>query len=252
LFAAVPAQSAQQVVDVMRADDFLAEHNQPNAIRWTSDNYYFSIFGTPSHDADEPWMLQMNGHHTAMNVTFVGENVTRAPDFLGVEPLEFTVDGNVIAPMDDERRVGLDAANALVDEDGARIEHPAGGILLGAGEDGKFPEVPEGVALGDVSAEQRALVRDLVVLYLRRVPEPSRTQWLADFDAQINDAHFAWAGDLTDASLDAYYRVQSPVVWIELSFEASIGSDGNPDDEVKPHFHSVLRDPRNDYGAAWL
>lgn len=252
LFASVPLLSSQQVLNVMHADDFLAEHNQPNPIRWTSDNYYFSIFGTPSHAADEPWMLQMNGHHTAVNVTFVGENVTRAPDFLGVEPLEFVIDGTIITPMDDERRVGLDAANGLIDIDEAKIAHPAAGILLGAGEDGKFPALPEGVALGDVTAEQRARVRDLVVLYLRRVPEPSRAQWLADFDAEINDAHFAWAGDLTDASLDAYYRVQSPVIWIELSFEDAIGNDGNPDDEVKPHFHSVFRDPRNDYGALWL
>jgi hypothetical protein len=252
MFAAVPVASSQQVLDVMHADDFLAEHNQPNPIRWTSDNYYFSIFGTPSHDPDEPWMLQMNGHHTAMNVTFVGDNVTRAPDFLGVEPLTFTIGTEVISPMDDERRVGLDAANALIDVDGAKIEHPSAGILLGAGEDGKFPDVPEGVALGTLNEAQRQLVRDVVILYLRRVPEPSRSQWLADFDASIDDAHFAWAGDLTDASLDAYYRVHSPVIWIELSFEAAIGNDGNPDDEVKPHFHSVFRDPRNDYGAAWL
>jgi hypothetical protein len=51
---------------------------------WGSDYYYIAFFGTPS--ADEPWMVQIGGHHLAYNVTFDGGAVSVTPAFAGIEP----------------------------------------------------------------------------------------------------------------------------------------------------------------------
>ena len=41
---------------------------------------------------------------------------------------------------------------------------------------------------------------------------------------------------------NVYFRIQGPTLIIEFSTEDGIAADG-------PHFHSIYRDPTNEYGA---
>ena len=50
------------------------------------DNYYFSIFGTPS-DTDA-WADRIEGHHLSQNYTIVRGQVVDGPSFFGSNPAE--------------------------------------------------------------------------------------------------------------------------------------------------------------------
>lgn len=50
----------------------------------TDKSYFFCIFGRPSER--EPWGFTFFGHHLALNVFFVGGQMTIGPTFVGCEP----------------------------------------------------------------------------------------------------------------------------------------------------------------------
>ena len=56
----------------------------------------------------------------------------------------------------------------------------------------------------------------------------------------IGETYFEWKGPTSKGSA-AYFRVQGPSVWIEYA------PQGDTD-----HIHTVVRNPKNDYGSALL
>ena len=57
-------------------------------------------FGEPS--GTEPWALQFDGHHLALNLTFEGPRATLSPSFFGAQPSSYERDGEEIAPLSGE------------------------------------------------------------------------------------------------------------------------------------------------------
>jgi hypothetical protein len=98
------------------------------------------------------------------------------------------------------------------------------------------PELhPLGVAAASLGPTPRALLAEVVALYLDRlVPE------LADREANriaAGDLYFAWEGSPSPGS-PHYYRVQGDDLLIEYD---------NTQDDAN-HAHTVLRRPRSDFG----
>ena len=60
------------------------------------DLYYVSFLGMPSEK--NPWMLQIGGHHLALNVTIAGEHGVLTPTLTGAQPALYTVDGKTVRP----------------------------------------------------------------------------------------------------------------------------------------------------------
>ncbi|MDB4611260.1 DUF3500 domain-containing protein, partial [Akkermansiaceae bacterium] len=72
--------------NIMMADDLLLK-NEGQAKRrggFGSANFWVAIFGTPS--TTEPWGVQWDGHHVAVNLSIVGEKMTLSPAFIGTQP----------------------------------------------------------------------------------------------------------------------------------------------------------------------
>ena len=65
---------------------------------------------------------------------------------------------------------------------------------------------------------------------------------LAEITAELPDTHFAWHGN-TDGNGRIYYRIQGATLIIEFSTQGNLGGDGG-------HYHSIYRDPTNEYGTA--
>lgn len=126
-------------------------------LTWGSDYYYIAFFGTPS--ADEPWMVQIGGHHLAYNITFEGASVSMAPVFNGIEPQPWEAEGVTYAPLADEVPAAFGMFEGMTEAQLAAAELDAtfGDVVVGPGKDGQCPET-EGVRVGDLSAEQQALV----------------------------------------------------------------------------------------------
>ena len=69
---------------------------------------------------------------------------------------------------------------------------------------------------------------------------------LAEVERHLADTHFCWIGGFSEDS-PFYYRVQSPVTFIEFDHHAGVFLT-NPE-PAKFHVHTIVRTPNgNDYG----
>jgi hypothetical protein len=69
---------------------------------------------------------------------------------------------------------------------------------------------------------------------------------MAEIERHMADTHFCWIGGFSEDS-PFYYRVQSPVTFIEFDHHAGVFLT-NPE-PAKFHVHTIVRTPNgNDYG----
>jgi hypothetical protein len=102
----------------------------------------------------------------------------------------------------------------------------------------RFTLAPKGISAEDLSGPQRQLLRDIVGVYVSRLPDDLAN---AEFEKYTKEhmmkLTFAWAGG-AERGMPHYYRIQGPRLLIEYD-NAQRG--GN-------HAHSVWRDPEGDFG----
>ena len=240
LASALSAHGYATTMAVVGAEDQLAASSVGGRFLWSSGDYWLAFFDEPSN-APKRWGWQFGGHHLAVNATVAGERSTLSPTFVGVEPARYETADGIVAPLDDHRAAGLALINAL-DESQRRdalADTRPRETLTGAGKDGVVPAV-DGVAVGAWNAAQQHRLLDLVGLWLNMLPAASAEARLAEVYADLPGTYFTWHGDTNGASA-IYYRVQGPRLIIEFSTQGRISADGG-------HYHSIYRDPTNDYG----
>jgi Protein of unknown function (DUF3500) len=201
-----------------------------------SNDYWVSVFGGPAGDA--PWSWRFEGHHLSVTMTVAGDQVSPAPVFFGANPACVSYTGRPVsrplAPEEDLVRVLLDAMTPA-----ERLLAVVSGKAPGDIRTGTSPRAgegiqPLGVATSQLGSGSRAMLGELVTVYLDRLP--------AELSAREADRlagaelHFAWEGPL-QAGTRHYYRVQGD----DLLIEYDTTDDGN-------HAHTVLRRPRSDFG----
>jgi hypothetical protein len=226
--------------------------------------YWVTIFGEPS--VEHPWGIQLFGHHAAVNIFITGSQLTIGPMFLGAEPrvvVGGTNDG--LRAFDDERALALALMHSLSieqrktavlsasirwDDLPPELAHPTEGRMRGSvGRDNAIVPL-DGLSASTLSEEQRGMLRSLIVRYIGRIPEEHARIRMAQVDEYLDETHFAWVGDV-DPEKPFYYKVQSPVVFIELDCHSGIFLSN--DDPEPFHVHTIMRTPNgNDYGRAWL
>ena len=202
-----------------------------------SNDYWVAVFGDPA-DGD-PWSWRFEGHHLSVTMTVLGDAVSPAPVFLGANPARVSYAGRTVSrPLAPEE----DLARALLDALG-----PAGremAVVAGqAPVDIRTTTVPRadesieplGVAAGRLGPTARAVLGQLVALYLDRLPPELAAREAARIGA--TELYFAWEGPIIPGRRH-YYRVQGDDLLIEYD---NTTDDGN-------HAHTVLRRPRSDFG----
>ena len=250
--------------DVMRLNRFLGDLVGGPAVlgEWS---YTFCLFGTPSAAEpswSEPWGWQFFGHHLVLNCFILGEQMVLTPAFWGAEP-SYADHGPFkgIRLFQDEERAGLKLMRAFSTEQQRRAivahsmmggdlpegrRHFADNLHLGgAFHDNRI--VPyEGLKGTELDLTQRRDLMDLVAKYLAVLPEGPRAARLAEVERHLPDTHFCWIGGFAEDS-PFYYRVQSPVTFIEFDHHAGVFLT-NPE-PAKFHVHTIVRTPNgNDYG----
>ncbi len=248
--AAVLSKSGyQKIVDIMDGDQQLAEGRGgkgkgpkggkgPKAM-FGADQYYLAIFGKPSES--QPWMVQFGGHHLGINVTVIGKHFVLTPSHTGAQPALFQRDGKDVRPLGLENDSAFKLVNALDEKQRAQAiigERPRQ-LVLGPGEDGKRIE-PQGIKGSALTADQQAMLLDVIGAWVSIVEPDTGKARMAEIKGQIDETYFAWSGPTARGSA-AYFRVQGPTVVIEYSPQG--GTD---------HIHTVIRNPKDDYGAALL
>ena len=198
-----------------------------------SGDYWVAVFGDPA--GDEPWSWRFEGHHLSVTMTVAADDVSPSPVFVGANPACVRYAGHpVLRPLAAEE----DLARALLDTVGPAAvvsDHAPADIRTGTRPRAQDVVEPLGVARSALGPGARALLDQLVALYLDRLPP----ELAAREHARVSggELHFAWEGQ-TSPGQRHYYRVQGDDLLIEYD---NTTDDGN-------HAHTVLRRPRSDFG----
>ena len=241
LATALSPEGYRLVLGIVRAEDALAESRASDRSRWSSNNYWLAFFGEPSESG--AWGWQFGGHHLAVNVTAVNGRSYLSPTFLGIEPSSYASGGSTVAPLDPFVEAGLALINGLDGEIRAQatIANRPGGVVTGAGRDGVIPDL-EGAHVGDWSLEQQQVLLETIGLWVGLLDPQSARARMDEVSSDLSSTHFAWNGDVSGDG-PIYYRIQGPSLIIEFSTERGLGGGGG-------HYHSIYRDPTNEYGSS--
>ncbi|MBI4775154.1 MAG: DUF3500 domain-containing protein [Deltaproteobacteria bacterium] len=204
------------------------------------DLYFVVFFGEPS--LESPWAWRMEGHHVSVNffVMNTGE-IAPTPNFLGANPAR-VFNGplaglRILAAEEDLARGLVNSfegnlrARALVD-----TEAPAD--IITEWKPRVKPDLPIGLPLAEMTADQRESLMNLVWLYVTRLPEDVADVQMNRIEKEGRGLiHFAWAGS-TAPGEPHYYRMHGPRFLVEYD---------NTQNHAN-HIHTVWRDLTNDWG----
>ena len=161
--------------------------------------------------------MQYGGHHLAVNVTVDGADMTLAPTFWGAQPASYESAGTSAEPLCGETTKAFALVDALdeTQQQEAILDSEVTEIVLGAGQDGKTL-AQEGVSASTFTAEQKALLLDLVDEWITPLNPDDAAAKLAAAEQNLDQTTFAWYGS-TEIGNPIYYRVQGPTFTIEFA-----------------------------------
>ena len=101
----------------------------------------------------------------------------------------------------------------------------------------RFTAQPKGISVRALTNSQRRMLRNVLDVYLRRVPDDLAELELAKFEGdRIESLSFLWAGGI-ELGEPHYYRIQGPRLVAEYDNSARNAN----------HVHTVWRDPEGDF-----
>ena len=240
-------REVEEILRVLEAGGYAPPCPGCGGRRRDSEEYFLSVFGTPSTDGT--WGWQFEGHHISLIFTIVEGNITvSTPTFLGAHPAEVPE-----GPRGGLRPLGEqeDTARALLasldaeQRDVAIIEDVVPSSLVSGTELELDPLSPIGIQASALSNVQRGLLMALIESYTSVMADDIAALRMAKVrEGGVEDIAFAWIGG-TKPGIEgdvAYYRVQGPTFLIEFDFTLN---DPN-------HVHTVWRDFDGDLGRDLL
>ena len=252
LESGLSARGLQTTRDIMKLNETLAELKKS----WDGYGewlYHFTIMGEPS--ATKPWGWQFDGHHAIINYFVLGDQVVMSPVFLGSEPVKAESGkhkGTVIMQEEQDRGLAFMQSLPAAQQKQALIKGEKGGTnnLAEAFKDNRIV-AKVGIRASEFDESAKKGLLGLIAVFVNHQAEGHAKVRLEEVKAHLEDTYFAWIGS---AGKDAvfYYRIQSPVIYIEFDHQRPIGLQrtGIPSRE---HIHAVIRTPNgNDYGKSLL
>jgi hypothetical protein len=225
-----------QAMGIVALEEVLDRKEQWRRGRHSGD-YWVSVYGDPG--GDQPWSWRFEGHHLSVTMTVALDEVSPAPVFLGANPACVSYAGRPVSrplgPEEDLVRALLDAMGPQGRSAAVVAGRAPADIHTATSPRARENIEPFGVAATDLGPGARAVLAQLVAVYLDRLPAGLAAREASRLAAA--DLHFAWEGPLTPGSRH-YYRVQGD----DLLIEYDTTDDGN-------HAHTVLRRPRSDFGG---
>ncbi len=243
LQSALSEQGYRKATNVIELEGILgALENNPT--RRDPENYYVTIFGTPSKEA--PWGWRFEGHHLSLNFSSVTNEVTATtPAFFGANPAEVPRGARkgwrVLAAEEDRARALLGMLDAT-QRDRAMIAKTAPrDIITGADRHARLQGF-EGLPAASMTPAQRDTLLRLVEAYTHNMPpDVAAATWAKIEEAGIDRLHFAWAGS-DRRGQGHYYRIHGPTLLLEYD-----NTQNNAN-----HIHTVWRGFDNDFGEDLL
>ena len=105
-----------------------------------------------------------------------------------------------------------------------------------------------GVAATALDRAQRERLLELIGLYVGAMADGHAAIKMEEVRAHLDATYFSWKG-ATGPDAIFYYRIHSPVIYIEFDHQGPVALDGPRGVATRRHIHSVMRTPNgNDYG----
>ncbi|CAL3969538.1 hypothetical protein PZA11_005943 [Diplocarpon coronariae] len=263
LKASTSAQGYEKILGCCLTNDFLGHLVNGQKVL-NQHSYNFRLFGARS--LSSPWGYTFFGHHLSLNVVFLGKRMVIGPTFMGAEPDR--IDEGPHAGLRLFRTEELESLKLMQGlpkalQEKATLSKGMDGQSLGADRWNPFDErhlggarqdnrvVPyEGCPVSEFPADQRELVLKLFRAFNEYYPPAVLQHRLALFEKHLDETYFAWIGEFGDED-PFYYRIHSPVAFLELDFHCGIFLTNTT--PARCHIHTISRLPnRGDYGRALL
>lgn len=242
LKATLSEYGVQQVVDNMNGDEFLRVNGRGRN-SFGSDEYFISFLGEPS--TTSPWMYQFGGHHLAINVTMVGDEMTMSPSLTGGQPIDFEWKGKKVRQIAEEEDAAFKLISSLKKSQlkKAVVGAKYGDINFGPNARSIKPQ-SEGISVAEFDESQQALLKKLIGYRISVLNPVHANGELEKIVAEFPNTWFSWRGSFGTGGA-ASFRVQSPKILMEFSPQRLGGVPMN-------HIHAMYRDPSNDYGVGFI
>jgi len=201
-----------------------------------SANYMIAFLGQPSKT--NPWILQLGGHHLAVNIYYKGTTGAATPYHVAAQPTVWKDDQgkmhDPLAPMRESLH-GLLASLTPEQTRRAKLEARFNDVYVGPQKDGQFPAKSEGVSVSELSEASKEFVKKAIAA--RTGDSPQGVEYRKLYEAELDKVKVSYSGTTNLCDRGDYVRLDGPRVWIEF---ATQGSD---------HVHTIWRDRLTDYGA---
>jgi hypothetical protein len=202
-----------------------------------SENYMIAFLGKPSKT--DPWILQLGGHHLAINIYYRGTTGAATPYHVAAQPTVWKDDRgkthDPLAPMRDSLQ-GLLSSLTPEQLKRAKLEARFNDVYVGPQKDGKFPARSEGMPVSELSDASKDFVKKAIAAWTGDTPQGVEYRKL--YEAELDKVKVAYSGTTNvGGERGDYVRIDGPRVWIEF---ATQGND---------HYHTIWRDRLTDYGA---
>jgi len=108
----------------------------------------------------------------------------------------------------------------------------------------------EGCPVSELPPDKQQIIANISLVFNKYYPDGVLQHRLALFKKHLNETYFAWIGEFGDED-PYYYRIYSPVAFMELDFHCGIFlTNTSP---ARCHIHTINRLPnRGDYGKTLL
>jgi hypothetical protein len=242
--AGTSASGDKQATTIMSLEAILRDLEKGRGPVRNPGWYFFTVFGNPSKNGKWGWRVE--GHHLSLNFTLDGGKVlSTTPAFFGANPAD--VKGGErkgLVTLPEAENLAIKLFNAL-DDGQKKVAHRAKPFPEPQ-QTTVYPDVgpPTGLAAAKMSQEQKALLRQLVTAYAKRMPEEvAEVELKAIRDAGPEKIHFAFTGEAKHGAPHTY-RVHGPTFVIEF-LNMQSDAAGNPAN----HIHSCWRRLAGDFAA---
>lgn len=239
----VQEEGYDEMLGNLVADDYLKSVG--GGSDYGAGNFYIAILGTPSTTG--LWAILFTGHHYTQPYTYnSGALAGVTPAFRGVEPAAaVSGGGRTYQPFEQERVAFAAMLTALStsEQTTAKLSGTYSDLVLGPGQDNKFPTTKVGVQVGALSSDKQALVLNAIKLYVSDLDAATAASILTKYTSELANTYIAYSGTTGVATQNDYVRIDGPSVWIEFSYQGGVIIRNTP------HPHSVWRDHSTDYGG---
>jgi hypothetical protein len=215
------------------------------SLNWSPKNYFFAFFGKPT---DPAWGYKLEGHHLSLNFTFVGDQISVTPFFLGTDPAGYiTTEYAGYRVLGQEEDLGLQLIRMLTPQQQrkATMDTAVPGDIITAAESGKRLVNYWGIRGAEMTAAQRTVLQHLVREYVFNLEYDKAVAAYAKIEkAGMDDVYFGWIGAYEEQK-PHYFIINGPTFLIEFD------NNGGPRGRAN-HIHTIWREKGSEYGEDLL